>query len=1057
MELVNQWEEELDDEVLREDYIKVLEKDVKIGAQQFKKRHKYTAQFHPKLSKMIMESKALMYPTLLPHMPFRAETLNYLGTKYSQSEKYLLAIGLEKYSLSVGIAKMYISSKKFTTDALSFICKELMPHRNPNRLLKWIEKLRPLAAPKNPIQFFFRHSYAPSVIHDCPLNIEKKAPKDQELNCLPVIWQNYFINEKTGKNDNSSKSLVEDLSTPSFDTPINNELRYEIVYMMPNMPSLDKTPVKQNDNLICITVKADLENYTENLSTTNMTIDESLENNDTSVILIDEDIDINSGQSSMDSAILEIPVKSNDTVLSTKDNTINNNTQESSVFNIILDDLVIQTNCSEIINKKDENKNPENSSTSRLVLDEKSRSDISVKKEMACVTGNSSTISTMGDEISIKRRKSEVLFKEDTNDNTENASTSGVMNLPQLRKTTPRLAKIRSAQNMKLMTQVSSSSVKSRTKNDASTSLENSCGSSKGDNEAEIAELMLASTTIKKDTANRKKAKQAREIESIKRLLEAEKHERKEERATKFAESYIQKLHETLESSNPETLKTVIKYYLEYSDKLEDIEYDTQDKKDKLAIDLYNNISTTLKDYPMLCFDFLLFLTPQQAQMIDKINEHAMMSNMSEFINVSQIYFAKQPSRISKILQAVTQLTHDTSITMETMLSTMEPLLKGQPLIMDLFLKNFPNGKPPESLFVPTEFENLTCPVGPYDKQKIYTDNSPELYENIELGTSGNQEDHYGGDNCKCNCHNVTDTSSKSGNSEHCRWCGVKYLNGRIYLQTSEGLRPAKVTFEGDEDEKLENIARISMKTTERCVSALSSTGRRRKSSKNDLPTIDESSQKQSSSSSKMSPIKETDESEKITTKTKRGAKSPPKSIDQRKLLKSSDTSVNSINSLQSTSSDISTSPIKSKREKRAERREAKSESKNLISDVNKLSDIALPIVSDHDEPINNVNQREIILDSCRMEECSDIEMNQNSEPMEISFKSDSDTTGESEDVLISSRPWTRQEDTVLLQKMKDDYSDNTFKHVSESLGDRTIEEVKERWNELYEMLQTIV
>lgn len=40
------------------------------------------------------------------------------------------------------------------------------------------------------------------------------------------------------------------------------------------------------------------------------------------------------------------------------------------------------------------------------------------------------------------------------------------------------------------------------------------------DNEDEIAELMLASTTIKKD--NRKKAKQARELENIKRLLEAE-------------------------------------------------------------------------------------------------------------------------------------------------------------------------------------------------------------------------------------------------------------------------------------------------------------------------------------------------------------------------------------------------------------------------------------------------------------------------------------------------------------------------------------------------------
>lgn len=51
------------------------------------------------------------------------------------------------------------------------------------------------------------------------------------------------------------------------------------------------------------------------------------------------------------------------------------------------------------------------------------------------------------------------------------------------------------------------------------------------DNEDEIAELMLASTTIKKDSANRKKAKQARELENIKRLLNAESESAREERA----------------------------------------------------------------------------------------------------------------------------------------------------------------------------------------------------------------------------------------------------------------------------------------------------------------------------------------------------------------------------------------------------------------------------------------------------------------------------------------------------------------------------------------------
>lgn len=50
------------------------------------------------------------------------------------------------------------------------------------------------------------------------------------------------------------------------------------------------------------------------------------------------------------------------------------------------------------------------------------------------------------------------------------------------------------------------------------------------DNEEEIAELMLASSTIIKDPVSRKKAKQTRELEIIKRLLKSENPLTEEER-----------------------------------------------------------------------------------------------------------------------------------------------------------------------------------------------------------------------------------------------------------------------------------------------------------------------------------------------------------------------------------------------------------------------------------------------------------------------------------------------------------------------------------------------
>lgn len=71
-------------------------------------------------------------------------------------------------------------------------------------------------------------------------------------------------------------------------------------------------------------------------------------------------------------------------------------------------------------------------------------------------------------------------------------------------------------------------------------------------------------------------------------------------------------------------------------------------------------------------------------------------------------------------------------------------------------------------------FENLTCPLGPCDKNITLAENAPELYESIE--PTAYQEDPYGGENCKCDCHNTDDPNFKS-NSEHCVSCGTRVCN----------------------------------------------------------------------------------------------------------------------------------------------------------------------------------------------------------------------------------------------------------------------------------------
>lgn len=136
-----------------------------------------------------------------------------------------------------------------------------------------------------------------------------------------------------------------------------------------------------------------------------------------------------------------------------------------------------------------------------------------------------------------------------------------------------------------------------------------------------------------------------------------------------------------------------------------------------------------------------------------------------------------------------------------------------------------------------------------------------------------------------------------------------QFLNGRIYLQTSEGLRPAKITFPGADDEKLENISRVSLKTTERFVPCPPARKRRRSAkSISEEPNV-------KSCSSKSSPGKDNNEDgDKSTLRSKKGLKSsPPKPADPKKPAAKVHATASS---------------AKGKREKRTDKKDAKFEQK---------------------------------------------------------------------------------------------------------------------------------
>ncbi|KAL0129828.1 hypothetical protein PUN28_001820 [Cardiocondyla obscurior] len=989
LKLVSTWENKFNDTKFYANFKKYTTNDneKRYRANKWRRTITESEQFFPELEELFVESKALMYPQLLPWIPFRNKA-KFAKSTYSNSEETLIALGIEQFlPFVMSKSKQFHTKRMQLFDAAQLVAHYMLPCRDAKAMCHHILRRR-ISKNENPIKHYFEKGYAPKVIHYIVNENKLKAPKDQPKELLPPRWQVYL--EKEHKHNLTKNKFT-------FDSYNNLSLEKEginINSIIKSYPSIPNNHLLRNPivNMLPKILPATL------LPKTSSKID-----NDVNDEITDNEIEK-----------AEIPKKKTG-LYKERTNILEANT---------LDAKLMQT----------EKLSDKNDTQLNAVL----TTNPKVSKESSHISSE----------------------------------------LPQVRKTTPRLAKTRSAQNMKLMAQAlgsktssNCSTLKSKEKDSIDKNADEHCSASKIDNEEEIAELMLASSTIIKDSVSRKKAKQTRELEIIKRLLKSENPLTEEEREAKFAASFLQKLHLTLESNNPETFKAVIKLYLDYSEKLENINHIVTDsfvsdgsedmsptkqiqynaiEKDILTVQLYQEICKKLQDYPEICTDFLLFLKPHQAAMIGKSMEYMMLQKMNDFVHVAQIYFAKQPSRIAKMMQAITQLSSDPQTTLENVYAVMSSVFKGHPLVMDMFLQVLPVAKPPESLFAPHMFENMTCPLGPYDKNTTYTENASELYENIDLPTATYQEDPYGGENCKCDCHN-NDEGNLKNNSEHCISCGTRFLNGRIYLQTPEGLRPAKITFPGEDQEKFENIARISLKIADKAIPPISPK-KRRKSSKNDS-THEDICQKQCTTK-QYSPLKDNEDNEKA--KSKRNVKFTTLKAEERKIMKRIGTIDHAIADKR-----MRISPCKNKREKKTEESDTSLEQNEL--DVTKLEN-TIEFTETETNSYTQLSMQDNSLNSeiiTKAQIPSSISNNTGHNSSYKDIETTITTTPLEDDMELKSdsvnKPWTRQEDMILLQSIKKEYSEHSFLLISEKLENRTVDQVKKRCQTLLSLLQKMM
>ncbi|XP_058055930.1 uncharacterized protein LOC131207336 [Anopheles bellator] len=199
-----------------------------------------------------------------------------------------------------------------------------------------------------------------------------------------------------------------------------------------------------------------------------------------------------------------------------------------------------------------------------------------------------------------------------------------------------------------------------------------------------------------------------------------------DEKDATFAFNYFEKVEETLLAAGR----------LDLFERFEELIKNFNENEHRPTL-LYRQIEDLLSvSHPELVDMFLTFLLPAQAVEVGRFMEHFILTNMSDFLEKLNLFFAKQPSQVKKIYACLNELSNEPNVTMEQVKLRILPLLKGSTLLSEWFLQLFPTEPPPE---VPLcDYETITmkknplmenCDDGLVYEQVPYVETGPEGHE----------------------------------------------------------------------------------------------------------------------------------------------------------------------------------------------------------------------------------------------------------------------------------------------------------------------------------------
>lgn len=203
IETCETWEAELEENNERnKKYAEFLYEELEYDEEAAKKKRYFNGRFHPRLMEHLLNSKAILYPSLLPHKPFRCfhSRFEALNSEIALIAFFIGRIYPEMY------AKVNNSRKKprepTTNEITTELLQRLGPIRTERQLNRILDKFRSFNE-MNPIKYVFKHKRYPRIelgIEEIDLN-KILPPVRLRRGLLPKKWDAYMFDHKRVSNE----------------------------------------------------------------------------------------------------------------------------------------------------------------------------------------------------------------------------------------------------------------------------------------------------------------------------------------------------------------------------------------------------------------------------------------------------------------------------------------------------------------------------------------------------------------------------------------------------------------------------------------------------------------------------------------------------------------------------------------------------------------------------------------------------------------------------------------------------------------------------------------